>query len=164
MEEASEEIVKARQENSKLREKLQQIQDKILVGGENLLEKAQHQEFLLKVAQSKIDDSIKRQEELKQYLKQCEEERILMEERYSSTQEEVASKTKKLKKLGTLISAAKTELVDLQQEQQREMEVVLDTVRGLTRELQLAELIINAYIPVQYQVKISSNRFLFRGY
>lgn len=48
--------------------------------------------------------------------------------------------------------STKVELADLHQEHQREMEGILDTVRGLTREIQLAELIINSYIPKEYQV------------
>lgn len=131
---------------------MQQLTNKIIVGGVNLLEKAQNQEFLLEVAASQLEQSVQLQKQLEETLQQREAERIDFEERYSTLQEEVAGKTKKLKKLAPLINAAKTELADLQQEHQREMEVILDTVRGLTREMQLAELIINTYIPKEYQV------------
>jgi len=47
--------------------------------------------------------------------------------------------------------SAKAELSDLQYEQQREMEGLLDSIRSLTRELKLQETIIDAFIPRQYQ-------------
>jgi len=47
--------------------------------------------------------------------------------------------------------SAKAELSDLQYEQQREMEGLLDSIRSLTRELKLQETIIDAFIPHQYQ-------------
>jgi predicted DNA-binding ArsR family transcriptional regulator len=84
-------------------------------------------------------------------------ELIDIEERYSSLQEEAAGKTKKLKKVFGMLMSAKAELSDLQYEQQREMEGLLDSIRSLTRELKLQETIIDAFIPRQYQV----NNFLY---
>lgn len=54
--------------------------------------------------------------------------------------------------------SAKAELSDLQYEQQREMEGLLDSIRSLTRELKLQETIIDAFIPHQYQ---ASHRLSF---
>lgn len=76
---------------------------------------------------------------------------IDIEERYSTLQEEAAGKTKKLKKVFGMLMSAKAELSDLQYEQQREMEGLLDSIRSLTRELKLQETIIDAFIPHQYQ-------------
>ena len=44
------------------------------------------------------------------------------------------------------------ELADVQAEQQREMEGLLDNVRQLTRDLRLQMLVIDAFIPPEYQV------------
>ena len=46
------------------------------------------------------------------------------------------------------------ELADVQAEQQREMEGLLDNVRQLTRDLRLQMLVIDAFIPPEYQVGI----------
>lgn len=154
------EIHKTRNEQHQLQNKLMQLQDKIIVGGENLLEKAQNQEFLLEMASAELEQSIKAEEQLEQTLQQKEAQRIDFEERYSSLQEEAVGKTKKLKKLTTMIMSAKTELADLHQEHQREMEGILDTVRGLTREIQLAELIISSYVPKEYQVSNISSSYI----
>ena len=126
-----------------------------------------------------------------------------MEERYSSLQEEVQGKTRKLRKVWTLLHSAKSEVEDLRQvrnavepsrmrvhytavdpfdhdqnslhqvsvdclalaeltwtlgyvrlwqEHQHQMESLLQGVRQLTQELKLSTLIVDEYIPAQYQV------------
>lgn len=77
-----------------------------------------------------------------------------MEERYSSLQEEAAGKTRKMKKVWTLLLSAKSELSDMQAEHQREMEALLESVRLLSREHKLNQLIIDSFIPLEYQVII----------
>ena len=73
------------------------------------------------------------------------------------TQEEAAGKTKKLKKVWTMYMAAKSEMADLQQEHQREMEGLLENVRQLSRELKLHMLIIDSFIPQEYQNMIEQH-------
>lgn len=75
------EIHKTRSEQMNLQHKLEQLQDKIIVGGVNLLEKAQNQEFLLEMASAELEQSIKAEEQLEQTLQQKEAERIDIEER-----------------------------------------------------------------------------------
>ncbi|XP_034935444.1 kinesin-like protein KIF3A [Chelonus insularis] len=148
------ELKKTQNEKEALREKMQNLQNKILVGGENLLEKAEAQERLLAAAAMELDQRKKREEQLKKALEEKEAERIDIEEKYSSLQEEAAGKTKKLAKVYTMLMSARAELSDLQEEHQREMEGLLEGVRGIGRELQLQELILNSYIPIQYQTMI----------
>lgn len=141
-----------RSEKEALRQKMQNLQNKILVGGENLLEKAEAQEQLLAAAAIELEQRKSREEQLKKAIKAKEAERIDIEEKYSSLQEEAAGKTKKLARVYTMLMSVKAELSDLQQEHQREMEGLLEGVRGIGRELQLQNLIVNHYIPAQYQV------------
>ena len=51
-------------------------------------------------------------------------------------------------------SCKTAELADVQADQQREMEGLLDNVRQLTRDLRLQMLVIDAFIPPEYQVHI----------
>ena len=99
-----------------------------------------------------LEETIRREEKLKKKLEEKEAERLDIEEKYSSLQEEAAGKTRKLKKVWTMYQASKAELGDLQAEQQREMEGLLDNVRQLTRELRLQMLVIDSFIPPDYQV------------
>jgi kinesin family member 3A len=93
----------------------------------------------------------KTQKQLEENLQKIEAERIDIEERYSSLQEECVGKTKKLQRVMSMLMSLKSELGDQQQEQQREKEGIYDNIRSLSRELALCELVINAYIPKEYQ-------------
>ncbi|XP_034248850.1 kinesin-like protein KIF3A isoform X2 [Thrips palmi] len=145
------ELCKARSEQEALREKLQNLEKKILVGGENLLEKADLQGQLLLKSAQELEQTMSQEQLLQQELQRKEAERIDIEERYSSLQEECAGKGKKLRKITSMLLSAKSELADLGQEHQREMEGLLDSVRMLTKELALQEYIQNSFIPREYQ-------------
>merc|ERR1711974_13397 len=98
-----------------------------------------------------LEETIETEQKLREQLKQREAERVDIEEKYSSLQEEASGKTRKLKKVWSMLQSAKAELTDLQGEQQREMEGLLDSVRHLTRELRLQMLIIDNFVPPEYQ-------------
>lgn len=151
------ELAQAQKEHDTVKAKLAALEKKIIVGGENLLEKAEEQEKLLDESAKQLEETIKREAALKKALKEKEAERLDIEEKYSSLQDEAAGKTRKLKKVWTMLTSAKAELADLQAEQQREMEGLLDNVRQLTRDLRLQMLIIDAFIPPEYQSVIEDN-------
>lgn len=130
------------------------------MGGENLLEKAQAQEELLENFVAELEMRTKQEKELESHLQKIEAERIDIEERYSSLQEECVGKTKKLQRVMSMLMSAKSELADQQQEQQREKEGIYENIRSLSRELALCELVLNSYIPKEYQVRIRQE-FLF---
>ena len=142
-----------RSEQDQLRAKLSSLENKILVGGENLLEKAKEQELLLENSITELEQRTKTERELKENLQKIEAERIDIEERYSSLQEECVGKTKKLQRVMSMLMSIKSELADQQQEQQREKEGIYENIRSLSRELALCELVINSYIPKEYQVR-----------
>lgn len=79
-------------------------------------------------------------------------ERINIEERYSSLQDEAQGLSRKLKKVTAMLLSAREELKDVTAENQREMEGLLDSVRQLTKELALQETIQNIFIPDHYRV------------
>ena len=78
-----------------------------VVLGENLLEKAEEQERLLDESANQLEDTISREASIRKVLKEKEAERLDIEEKYSSLQEEVAGKTRKLKKVWSMYSTAK---------------------------------------------------------
>lgn len=141
-------------EQDLIRAKLQSLENKILNGGENLLEKAYQQDQLLEKSIAELEETNKKEQELQQNLQKIEAERIDIEERYSSLQEECVGKTKKLQKVMQMLMSLKSELADQQQEQQREKEGIYENIRSLSRELALCELVINNYIPKEYQTLI----------
>ncbi|CAD5114844.1 DgyrCDS3880 [Dimorphilus gyrociliatus] len=151
-----EELKKASEEQENIKNKLQQLEKKIIVGGENLLEKAEEQERLLEESAEELNRRNEIQEKLRKQLEEKEQERLDIEEKYSSLQEEAAGKTKKLKKVWTMLMTAKSEVEDIQNEHQREMEGLLENVRQLSRDLRLHMLIIDSFIPPEYQEMIEN--------
>lgn len=108
--------------------------------------------MLLEKSIAELERSTKTERELEETLQKIEAERIDIEERYSSLQEECVGKTKKLQRVMSMLMGIKSELADQQQEQQREKEGIYENIRSLSRELALCELVINSYIPKEYQV------------
>ncbi|XP_013146573.1 PREDICTED: kinesin-like protein KIF3A isoform X2 [Papilio polytes] len=154
LEEKKAELQKTKKQQEELKEKLQRLECKVLVGGENLLDKADAQRQLLEQAAKELEQRTLNELRLQEDLQKKEAERLDLEERYSSLQEENAAKTRKLKRAVQLLNSAKAELADQQREQQREMEGILDGVRALRREIQLADLVLDSYIPKEYQALI----------
>ncbi|XP_055305522.1 kinesin-like protein KIF3A isoform X3 [Sitodiplosis mosellana] len=144
------ELKRTKTEQETLLTKLQTLENKILVGGENLLEKADAQEILLEEKLLELEEATKNELELKESLQKKEAERIDIEELYSSLQEECIGKTKKLHRVMQMLMGVKSELADQQQEQQREKEGILESIRILSRELALCEFVLNSYVPREY--------------
>ncbi|XP_052078458.1 kinesin-like protein KIF3A isoform X1 [Mytilus californianus] len=151
------ELKKYQEEQEQLHQKLAAIEKKLIVGGENLLEKAEEQERLLEESAKELQERKEKEEELRTALEEKEQERLDIEEKYSNLQEEKAGKTKKLKKVWTMLMQAKSEIADLQQEHQREMEGLLENVRQLSRELKLQMVVIDNFIPPEYQEMIEQH-------
>ncbi|XP_018016363.1 kinesin-like protein KIF3A, partial [Hyalella azteca] len=151
------ELKKAAKEAEALKQRLAGLERKILVGGENLLEKAEEQQRLLEKSAQELEERRRHEEQLRAAITQKEAERVDLEERYSSLQDEAAGKTRKMKLVYRLYVSAKGELSDMQTEQQRETEELLETIRHLSRDSKLHQLLIDAYIPPQYQEVIQQH-------
>uniref|UniRef100_A0A673JUZ5 Kinesin-like protein KIF3A n=1 Tax=Sinocyclocheilus rhinocerous TaxID=307959 RepID=A0A673JUZ5_9TELE len=154
LEKREKDLLKAQQEHHLLLEKLSALEKRVIVGGVDLLAKAEEQEKLLEESNNELEERRKRAEQLRRELEEKEQERLDIEEKYTSLQEEAQGKTKKLKKVWTMLMAAKSEMADLQQEHHREIEGLLENIRQLSRELRLQMLIIDNFIPQEYQVYI----------
>uniref|UniRef100_A0A8C5LDY2 Kinesin family member 3A n=1 Tax=Jaculus jaculus TaxID=51337 RepID=A0A8C5LDY2_JACJA len=85
------------------------LEKKVIVGGVDLLAKAEEQEKLLEESNMELEERRKRAEQLRRELEEKEQERLDIEEKYTSLQEEAQGKTKKLKKVWTMLMAAKSE-------------------------------------------------------
>ncbi|KAI9103234.1 P-loop containing nucleoside triphosphate hydrolase protein [Phlyctochytrium arcticum] len=141
------ELDSERQARDQLTAKLAQMEQKLLIGGVNAVDKHEEQKLLLAKHQQELEERARIERELARELETHEETGLQIEEEFSSLQEEAAAKTKKLKKLWTLLMRHKSEIKDLQEEHQREREQLLDTVRDLTRDLKLRMLVIDSFVP-----------------
>ncbi|KAJ3092273.1 Kinesin-like protein kif3a [Quaeritorhiza haematococci] len=136
--------------------KLQQLEQKLLVGGVNLLDREQELKIEMAKKAAEMEERKRMERELERELEKSEEVNLQIEEEYASLQEEAVAKTRKLKKLWTLLMNAKSEVKDLREEHQREREDLLDTVRAVTRELKLRMLVVNQFVPRDYQALLES--------
>uniref|UniRef100_A0AAQ4PC45 Kinesin-like protein n=1 Tax=Gasterosteus aculeatus aculeatus TaxID=481459 RepID=A0AAQ4PC45_GASAC len=156
LEKREKDLLKAQQEHHLLLDKLSALEKKVIVGGVDLLAKAEEQEKLLQESNNELEERRRRAEKLRRELEEKEQERLDIEEKYTSLQEEAQGKTKKLKKVWTMLMAAKSEMADLQQEHHGESEGLLENIRELSRELRLQMLIVDNVIPQEYQEMIEN--------
>jgi hypothetical protein len=141
-------------ERERVRAELEALEAKIFHGGEHVSKRVARQEAEIAEQQRLIEE--RRQEEVKLRQKAAEEEekKLAQEEKYSSLREEAESKTRKLKQLWSKFRAAQSEVEDLQMEQQQEKQDLLHTVRELTRQVQLQNLVIDSFVPPEEVSKL----------
>lgn len=137
-------------EKAALENQLRAMQEKLLVGG-SVLDKAAEQEEELRRAMVELEER-KRQEAA--LARELEEANVMMEEQYASMAEELESKTKKLKKVWNKLQGAQAEIRDLSEEFQKEREDMLDTIRELTKQLKLKQMILDSFILPQEVEKV----------
>ena len=137
------------EQKSKLQSKLKMMEEKLIKGGE-VISKASQQEAALRKAEQELRERQTQEVRLARELAEKEEANLQLEEHFSSLQEEVEVKTKKLKKLWTKFQTAQREIQDIQEEFQTERSDMLDTIRQLSRTLKLKDLIISNFIPEDY--------------
>jgi kinesin family protein 3/17 len=150
---------KVEEQQRALQDKLKNMEEKLIKGGE-VISKASQQEALLRKAEQELRERKIQEATLARELAVKEEANLQLEEHFSSLQEEVEVKTKKLKKLWNKYQAAIREANDLQEEFQTERTDMLDTIRQLTQTLKLKDLIIANFIPEDYS-KAMEKRAVF---
>lgn len=142
-----EELEKERTARNELANKLSQLEQKLLVGGVNIIDQHEQQQLMLAKRTQELEEKARQQRELQRALEEHDEANLQIEEEFSNLQEEAAAKTRKLKRLWNMIQEQQSELKDVMEEQQREREDLLETIRELTTELKLRILIVNGFIP-----------------
>ena len=77
------ELAQAQKEHDAAKAKLASLEKKIIIGGENLLEKAEEQERLLEESAKQLEDTVRSEAAIRKALRQREAERLDIEEKYS---------------------------------------------------------------------------------
>ncbi|XP_018329518.1 kinesin-like protein KIF3A [Agrilus planipennis] len=152
-----EELKSTEEQKNDLLSRISSIQKLILVGGENLIEKAKRQQFLLESSDAELKNLDKSHKHLQEELEKKGAERIDVEEKYNTLQEEDTELTKKILKCQEQLSAIKEEYAIKEHEYQRDEEALIDSNRLLLREVQLANVMTAQYIPKEYWRTIESN-------
>ncbi|KAL1020799.1 hypothetical protein UPYG_G00004810 [Umbra pygmaea] len=139
--------------------KVKAMESKLLVGGKNIVDHTNEQQRILEQKRQEIAEQKRREREMQQQVENRDEETLELKETYSSLQQEVDIKTKKLKKLFAKLQAVKQEIGDVQEEHIKERQNLEQSQNELTRELKLKHLIIENFIPMEERTKIVNRAF-----
>lgn len=137
-------------------EKLQALEAKICVGGENLIEKAEKQEKMIAESEKELETRRLKAEQLQRKYEQRQAEMLQMEDSYASLQDEVSALNKKLRKAYGFLKQARSELDDLNVEHEKLRSNLLDSIRNAEKEIKLTNGLIGYYIP-QNELKMIEN-------
>ncbi|XP_062407464.1 kinesin-like protein KIF3C [Sardina pilchardus] len=140
--------------------KVKALESKLLVGGKNIMDHTNEQQKMLELKRQEIAEQSRSEREMQQQMLAQDEETLELRETFSSLQQEVELKTKKLKKLYAKLQAVKAEIQDVNDEHVRTRQELEQTQNELTRELKFKYLIIENFIPPEEKNKIM-NRLVF---
>ncbi|EPR57984.1 kinesin motor domain-containing protein [Toxoplasma gondii GT1] len=126
--------------------KLKAMEGKIIEGSQ-VKQQAAKQEQELRRTQLELEKQRQKELQMKQDLEKHQLERLTLEEKFNSREEQIGCLTEKLEKLWRSFKTAMAEIEDLQHEFQAEREDLLDTIRQLTRELKRQGAIIDHFLP-----------------
>lgn len=153
-------LKKQQEQQSALTAKIKMMESKLLVGGKSIVDTTTEQERALEERRRQIAEQHRREREMQQKLEEKDESTVEIKETFTSLQQEVDSKTKKLKKLFGKLQTIRAEIADQQEAHIRERQELEQAQEDLTRELKLKTLIIENFIPPDEKVKLT-NRATF---
>ncbi|CAH1155037.1 unnamed protein product [Phaedon cochleariae] len=151
-----EELDKIEMEKNVLQNKIDMVQKKILVGGQNLAEKAQQQIELIEntaIELKHLDSSHQLLEEILYYK---EKEKKLVGQSYATLQEEDKELDRGIEETEKLLAKATQILVTKEMEYQNEVSSLLHTNKSLAKEMGLVQFIMNQSTPKEYLDEIKS--------
>ncbi|XP_068194350.1 kinesin-like protein KIF3C isoform X2 [Antennarius striatus] len=144
----------------KIIEKYKAMESKLLIGGKTIIDHTNEQQKMLEMRRQEIADQIRREREIQQQMMLQDEEALEMKETFSSLQQEVELKTKKLRRLYAKLQLVKAEMRDVIAEHVTTRQELEQTQNELTRELKYKYLLIENFIPPEEKNKIM-NRLHF---
>ncbi|XP_077418783.1 kinesin-like protein KIF3C [Vanacampus margaritifer] len=131
----------------KIIEKYKAMESKLLEGGKTIMDHTNEQQKLLEQKRQEITEQIRREREMQQQVMLQDEETLEMRETFSSLQQEVDMKTKKLRKLYTKLQLVWAETRDAMDEHVATRQELEQTQDDLTRELKYKSLLMENFVP-----------------
>ncbi|XP_075939908.1 kinesin-like protein KIF3C [Anarhichas minor] len=151
---------KEQEATEQLTAKYKAMESKLLVGGKNIIDHTNEQQKMLEGKRHEIAEQTRSEREIQQQMLVRDDETVELRETFTSLQQEVEAKTKKLKKLYAKLQCIKAEIQDVNDEHVRSRQELEQTQNELTRELKFKYLIIENFIPPEEKNKIM-NRLTF---
>ncbi|XP_073418101.1 kinesin-like protein KIF3C isoform X1 [Dendrobates tinctorius] len=139
--------------------KTQAMESKLLIGGKTIIDHTNEQQKMLEIKRQEIAEQKRREREIQQQVLLRDEETVELRGTYTSLQQEVEMKTKKLKKLYAKLQAVKGEIQDQHDEYVRVRQDLEQAQNEQTRELKYKYLIIENFIPPEEKNKIMNRLY-----
>ncbi|GAA6108738.1 kinesin family member 3Cb isoform X1 [Tachysurus ichikawai] len=155
-----EDLMKEQQIMGIMIEKYKVLESKLLIGGKNIIDHTNEQQRMLEIKRQEIAEQERQEREMQQLMFEQDEETVELKETYSTLQQEVELKTKKLKKLYSKLQLVRAEIADIIDEHVTTRQELEQTLNELTREIKFKNLIIDNFIPPEEKNKII-NRLQF---
>ncbi|KAL0487949.1 kinesin family member [Acrasis kona] len=154
---------KLEKENSELAKRLKSMENKMIHGqqanDEKIKQKHREQELMIKRQKEELERNKQNEEELKRELREREENRLELADKYSSIQDEVEIKTKKLNKLWKLYQTCKNDIKELQLDFDQEREALSITLGDSERDRKLYKRVVELFVPPEELQKIMARAF-----
>ncbi|XP_061125927.1 kinesin-like protein KIF3C [Syngnathus typhle] len=147
---------KEQEATEQLTAKYKAMESKLLVGGKNIIDHTNEQQKMLEMKRQEIAEQFRNEREMQQQMMVQDDETLELRDTFTSLQQEVEAKTKKLKKLYAKLQCIKAEIQDVNDEHVRSRQELEQTQNELTRELKFKYLIIENFIPPEEKNKIMS--------
>ncbi|XP_055620903.1 kinesin-like protein Klp68D [Toxorhynchites rutilus septentrionalis] len=151
---AQEALMKEREVTNTLASKLKELEGQLVKGGKNILDTYTERQMELEKRMAEITERKKREIEMQQQLELQEESTMEIRETFTSLQQEVELKTRKLKKCYTKCMALKQELQDTRDEHNRDRRELEMTQNELIKELKRLLLVIDNFVPAEVKSRL----------
>ena len=152
-------LVREKAEKEKMAQKIDKMESKLLTGGKTIVDHTNELQRALEQRRAEVADRRKTEIEVARKLEEQEEKGVELEKNYSSLQQEVEIKTRKLRKLFTKLQTVKQEIVDVTEEYNRDRRDLEATQEELLKELKLKYLIIENFIPAEEKERVLSRSY-----
>ncbi|XP_051578545.1 kinesin-like protein KIF3B [Myxocyprinus asiaticus] len=149
-----EDLLKEQQAMEIMIEKYKAMESKLLVGGKNIIDHTNEQQRMLELKRQEIAEQERKELEMQQLMFEQDEETIELKETFSTLQQEVEFKTKKLRKFYSKLQLVRSEIGDIINEHVTMRQELEQTMNELTREMKFKNLIIENFIPPEEKNKI----------
>ena len=147
-------LVREKAEKEKMAAKINAMESKLLTGGKTIVDHTNELQRALEQKKTEVAERKKTEIEVARKLEEQEEKGVELEKNYSSLQQEVEIKTRKLRKLFTKLQTVKQEIVDVTEEYNRDRRDLESTQEELLKELKLKYLIIENFIPIEEKERV----------
>lgn len=152
--EANEAIEREKEVTTELAKKLQELEGQLIRGGKNILDTYTERQIELDTKMAEIAERKKREVEMQQQLELQEESTMEIRETFTSLQQEVELKTRKLKKCYAKCMGLKQEIQDTKEEHNRDQRELEMTQNELIKELKRLLLIIDNFVPLEVKSRL----------